>query len=131
MKETALVPMERIQQRILLIRGQKVMLDYDLSRLYEVETRLLTRAVRRNIERFPSDFMFQLTPEEYKALRSQIGISDLRTGVRYRPMAFTEPGVAMLSKARPARVGHDSNDFWSVDFSWLCWIWGLPVFRQN
>ena len=97
MKDSVLVPVERIQQNILLMRGQKVMLDCDLARLYGVETRVLTRAVRRNIDRFPSDFMFQLTTEEYTALRSQIGISDVRTGVRYRPMAFTEPGVAMLS----------------------------------
>ena len=106
-KETALVPMERIEQAILLIRGQRVMLDADLAELYEVETGKLVRAVKRNIERFPVDFMFQLTQEEFRTLRYQFGISktatdrskarDGRGGRRYPPYAFTEQGVAMLS----------------------------------
>lgn len=80
------------------IRGQRVMLDADLARLYEVETRILTRALTRHRERFPADFMFQLTSDEAEVLRSQIGISnDGRGGRRYMPYAFTEQGVAMLS----------------------------------
>lgn len=92
----ALIPMERITHAILLIRGQKVMLDADLARLYAVETKALNRAVKRNIGRFPDDFMFQLTDEEAERLRRQIGTSK-RGGRRYYPYAFTEQGVAMLS----------------------------------
>lgn len=89
-----LVPIERIERKILLIRGQKVMLDKDLAGLYDVETKQLTRQVRRNIKRFPKDFMFRLRKEEF--LRCQIGTSK-RGGRRYLPYAFTEQGVAMLS----------------------------------
>lgn len=91
------IPPQRIERRILLIRGQKVMLDADLAELYDVETKMLNRAVRRNIERFPEDFMFQLTAQEDEGLRRQIGTSKMRGGRRYRPLAFTEQGVAMLS----------------------------------
>lgn len=91
------IPPERIERRILLIRAQKVMLDSDLAELYEVETKMLTRAVRRNAERFPEDFMFQLTTAESQSLRCQFGTSNGRGGRRYRPYAFTEQGVAMLS----------------------------------
>jgi hypothetical protein len=95
----AIIPLERIESRILFIRGQKVMLDADLARLYEVETRALVQAVKRNIERFPGDFMFQLTQDEFDFLRSQSVISNPegRGGRRYLPYAFTEQGVAMLS----------------------------------
>jgi hypothetical protein len=87
-----------IEQRILLIRGQKVMLDSDLAALYQVETRVLVQAVKRNLDRFPADFMFQLATEESNSLRSQSVISnDGRGGRRYLPYAFTEQGVAMLS----------------------------------
>lgn len=80
------------------IRGQRVILDADLARLYEVETRILTRAVTRHLERFPADFMFQLTAEETEDLRSQIGISSrVHGGRRFLPYVFTEQGVAMLS----------------------------------
>lgn len=93
-----LIPIERIERRIFLIRGQKVMLDSDLASLYEVETRILTRAVKRNKERFPLDFMFQLNNQEVSCLRSQIGTSNEgRGGRRYNPFVFTEYGVAMLS----------------------------------
>ncbi len=93
-----LVPVERIESKIFLIRGKKVMLDRDLAILYEVETRVLNQAVRRNIERFPEDFMFQLTKEEMKNWTSQIVITNKeKMGLRRRPYAFTEPGVAMLS----------------------------------
>ena len=81
------------------IRGQKVMLDFELAELYEVETRYLNQAVKRNIERFPSDFMFRLTSEEWEDFKvtSQIVISPLGGGRQYIPYAFTEQGVAMLS----------------------------------
>jgi len=83
--------------RIYFIRDQKVMLDRDLAELYGVETRILNQAVRRNIKRFPDDFMFQLTLKEFESLRSQIVTSKIRGGLRYTPFAFTEQGVAMLS----------------------------------
>jgi hypothetical protein len=97
--KTGLVPVERIEQAILLVRGHKVMLDVDLAALYGVETRALIQAVKRNLERFPDDFMFQLTAAEHAALRSQNVISkrEGRGGRRYLPYAFTEQGVAMLS----------------------------------
>jgi hypothetical protein len=97
--KTSAVPIERIERAILLLRGHKVMLDADLATLYEVETRVLVQAVKRNIERFPEDFMFQLDVEEVQALRSQSVISNApgRGGRRYAPYAFTEQGVAMLS----------------------------------
>ncbi len=93
----SIVPVERIQDAILLIRGEKVMLDADLGALYGVETRVLIQAVKRNRERFPRDFMFQLSGQEFRALRSQTVTSSSWGGRRYRPYAFTEQGVAMLS----------------------------------
>ena len=93
---SSIVPVERIERCILSIRGHKVMLDSDLAKLYGVEAKALTRAVRRNAERFPPDFMFQLSAEEFGNLRCQIGASRWG-GRRYRPYAFTEQGVAMLS----------------------------------
>lgn len=100
-----LTPLEIIENKIYIIRGQKVMLDKDLAWLYEVETKALNRVVKRNPERFPEDFMFQLTQEEFDNLRCQIGTSSLKSqiatsswgGQRYLPYAFTEHGVAMLS----------------------------------
>ena len=111
---TELIPYENIKTKIYFIRGQKVMIDRDLAVLYGVDTGALNRGVKRNIERFPSDFMFQLTKKEFENLKCQIGISshkksedkdDLRYqfgtsnwgGIRRPPYAFTEPGVAMLS----------------------------------
>jgi hypothetical protein len=85
-----------IQSKIHTIRGQRVMLDFDLALLYEVETKYLKRTVRRNIARFPPDFMFELSPEEWEILRCNFGTSSWG-GVRYPPFAFTEHGVAMLS----------------------------------
>jgi len=96
-KITAIVPAERIQGHIYLMRNQKVMLSHDLAELYQVQTKQLTRAVRRNIERFPRDFMFQLSEKEARDLRRQLGTSSQHGGRRYRPYAFTEQGVAMLS----------------------------------
>ncbi|MBP1696769.1 MAG: DNA-binding protein [Deltaproteobacteria bacterium] len=100
-KDVALVPLERIERSILLIRGQKVMLDRDLAQLYGVETRALNQAVRRNIDRFPADFMFHLTREEILRI-SQFVTSSGHPGVRTlkfskNVMVFTEHGVAMLS----------------------------------
>ena len=95
-----------IERRILLVRGQKVMLDSDLAELYGVQTKTLNQAVKRNLDRFPEDFMFQLTLVEVEGLRCQIGTSNLRSqivtsnrrgGRRYSPYVFTEHGVAMLS----------------------------------
>ncbi len=91
-----LIPSEVIERRILLIRGQKVMLDADLAQLYGVETKALKRAVNRNRDRFPEDFCFQLSKAEFENLRYQFGTSSWG-GVRYSPYAFTEQGVAMLS----------------------------------
>jgi len=91
------LPPERIERRILLIRGQKVMLDADLAELYEVQTKELNLAVRRNLDRFPDDFMFQLSALEFRNLRLQSVTSNSWGGRRYRPYAFTEQGVAMLS----------------------------------
>ena len=92
-----LIPVERIEQRIVLMRGQKVMLSSDLAKLYEVEPKALVQAVKRNAERFPSDFMFQLTPQEVVILKSQFVTSSWGGMRRARPYAFTEQGVAMLS----------------------------------
>lgn len=98
MTQTGLIPVERIERAIYLIRGEKVMLDRDLAALYGVETRILKRAVRRNLDRFPKDFMFVLDPTEFRNWRSQFVISNSeRQGLRYPPMAFTEHGILMLS----------------------------------
>ena len=95
---TMLTPQEVIANKIFLIRGQRVMLDRHLAGLYGVPTRVLNQAVKRNIKRFPDDFMFQLTKEEFKHWRSQFVISNSdRIGLRRAPYAFTEQGVAMLS----------------------------------
>jgi hypothetical protein len=95
-KEINVVP-EVIERRILLIRGQKVMLDFHLAELYEVETKTLKRAVKRNLDRFPIDFMLALTPEEYTPLRYQFGTLKRGAHSKYLPYAFTEQCVAMLS----------------------------------
>ena len=96
MTSTSLLPLERIEKNILLIRGEKVMLSNELAHLYHVEPRVLIQAVKRNLNRFPGDFMFQLSVEEWETLKSQIVISK-RGGIRTPPYAFTEQGVAMLS----------------------------------
>ena len=92
-----MIPIEQIEQKILLIRGQKAMLDSDLARLYGVSTKVLNQAVKRNKARFPRDFMLKLSAAEATVLRSQIVTSKGRGGRQYRPYAFTEQGVAMLS----------------------------------
>ncbi len=95
--DNAMVPEERIERKILLLRGHKVMLDSDLAGLYEVPLKVLIQSVKRNLDRFPGDFMFQLTGEEEAILRSQFVTSSSWGGRRYPPYAFTEQGVAMLS----------------------------------
>jgi len=93
------IPVELIERKIYLIRGHKVMLDSDLAGLYQVATKVLNQAVRRNLDRFPADFMFQLNEEELENWRSQIVTSNpgAKMGLRRPPYAFTEHGVAMLS----------------------------------
>ena len=112
MSRASVIPIDRIEQRIVLLRGEKVMLSPHLAELYGVEPKVLLQAVKRNAERFPSDFMFQLTPEEVRRSRSQFvtlnSVSDKRSrsqivilkrgqNLKYLPYAFTEQGVAMLS----------------------------------
>jgi len=95
MKE--LIPQEIIEQKIFLIRGKKVIFDKNLARMYNVSTKNLNKAVKRNIERFPEDFMLQLTIQEHESLRFQIGTLKRGQHTKYLPYAFTEQGVAMLS----------------------------------
>ncbi len=97
-----------IQNRIHEIRGHKVMLDFDLAELYEVETKRLKEAVRRNIDRFPDDFMFNLSKQEFESLRTQIATSK-RGGTRYTPFAFTEQGVSMLSSVLKSKKAIQVN----------------------
>jgi hypothetical protein len=97
MKQQSIVPSEIIEKRIFFIRGQKVMLDFQLAELYNVQTKRLKEQVRRNLSRFPEDFMFELTEDEFNALRTQFATSSKRGGMRYRPFVFTEQGVAMLA----------------------------------
>jgi hypothetical protein len=97
-----------INTKIHTFRDVKVMLDYDLAALYETETKNLKRQVNRNIERFPEDFMFQLTKEEFDNLRCQVGTSSYG-GTRYLPYAFTEQGVAMLSSVLSSQKAIDVN----------------------
>jgi len=93
----SMIPMVRVEKAILQLRGERVLLDYDLAELYGVEIRVLVQAVKRNIERFPEDFMFQLSKEEFEILKSHFVISSGWGGRRTLPYAFTEQGVAMLS----------------------------------
>ncbi len=105
---TDLLPIDSITGKFLLIRGQKVILDRDLAKLYGVETRTLKQAVRRNIRRFPKDFMFSITNQEVKDLTSQLVISSWG-GTRHKPMAFTELGVAMLSSVLKSEQAIEVN----------------------
>ncbi|MFM9903129.1 MAG: ORF6N domain-containing protein [Pyrinomonadaceae bacterium] len=97
--EVAVIRFDQVEQKIFLIRDQKVMLDKDLAEMYDVPTKVFNQAVSRNLERFPTDFRFQLTSDEFVNLRSQFVTSSLRNygGRRYMPYVFTEQGVAMLS----------------------------------
>ena len=110
MTQAALVPPGRIERRIIVVRGENVLLDEDLARMYEVETRALVQAVKRNAKRFPPDFMFQLSREELETLRARLGApAPGRGGRRYLPHAFTEQGVAMLASVlRSDRAVHVS-----------------------
>ena len=100
-----LISQGEINSRIFTLRGKEVMIDVDLAELYQVETKVFNQAVKRNIERFPDDFMFQLTEKEYENLRSQIVTSSLKHGGRrYFPYAFTEQGVYMLSAVLKSAV---------------------------
>lgn len=108
------IPNERIVNRIFLIRGRKVMFDKDLAELYGVKTKVLNQAVKRNIERFPSDFMFQLTIPEMEVWqrvysRSQIVTLNRGQNIKYLPYVFTEQGVAMLSSVLNSRTAIDVN----------------------
>lgn len=102
MAQKSIVPAEQIENCIYLLRGQRVMLDIDLAMLYGVETKTLNRAVKRNLPRFPEDFMFQLSIKEFESLRYQFGTSK-RGGRRYPPYVFTEQGIAMLSSVLHSR----------------------------
>ncbi len=99
---------EKVINKIYLLRDKKIMLDFDLAELYNVETKQLKRQVKRNMRRFPKDFMFELTKKEFDNLRSQIGTSSWG-GTRYLPMAFTEQGVAMLSSVLGSDTAIDVN----------------------
>ena len=103
-----MIPDELIMNKIYLIRGRKVMLDMDLAQVYGVETKIFKQQVRRNIERFPYDFMFELSKEEFANLRSQI-VTSSWGGIRYSPMAFTEQGVAMLSSVLNSKLAIKVN----------------------
>ena len=101
--------LQTIQKKIYEIRGKQVMLDFDLALLYGVETKVLKQGVKRNIRRFPVDFMFELTQEEFNSLRSQFVRSNKRGGIRYMPFAFTEQGVAMLSSILKSETAIEIN----------------------
>lgn len=101
--------LQLIQSKIHEIRGQRVMLDFDLAEMYGTETKYLKRAVRSNIKRFPSDFMFELTKEEFDNLRCNFCTSNKRGGTRFMPFAFTEQGVAMLSSVLNSDVAIEIN----------------------
>jgi argonaute-like protein implicated in RNA metabolism and viral defense len=102
------IQLQTIESKIYTLRGQKVMLDFDLAEIYGTQTKRLKEAVRRNSRRFPMDFMFELTNDEWQSLRSQIA-SSKRGGIRYAPFAFTEWGVAMLSSVINTDVSIEIN----------------------
>jgi len=105
---TIVIPDELIFSKIFLIRDKQVILDKDLADFYQVETKQLKRAVRRNIDRFPDDFMFELTLEEFQYLRSQFGTSSWG-GSRYVPMAFTEHGIVMIASVLQSQRAINAN----------------------
>lgn len=106
--DSELIPQEAIQSKILFLRGKRVMLDSDLAMLYGVETRALIQAVKRNIERFPDDFMFKLTNQELRNLISQF-VTSSWGGIRKNPYAFTEQGIAMLSSVLKSKQAIQVN----------------------
>ena len=101
--------LQQIETKIYEIRGQKVMLDFDLAELYETETKYLKRSVRANMRRFPNDFMFELSKIEWETLRCNFSTSNKRGGTRYLPFAFTEQGVSMLSSVLGSEKAIDVN----------------------
>ena len=108
------ISVDNIKTKIYEFRGQKVMLDFDLALLYQVETKRLKEAVKRNIDRFPEDAMFVLTEDDFLSLRSQFATSNKRGGTRYMPFAFTELGISMLSSVLSssiARLRNGERDF--------------------
>ena len=109
MVEKSIIPTEKIVTNIFLIRNEKVILDSNLAKLYGVETKVLKRAVRRNIERFPNDFMFELTQKEFNSLRSKSGTLKRGQHSKYLPFVFTEQGVAMLSSVLQSKQAIDVN----------------------
>ena len=109
MNENGVIPIDQVESIIFLVRGQKVILDRDLAQLYGITTGNLNKAVNRNIDRFPNDFMFQLTPEEYKSLRFRFGIFKKGQHSKYLPYAFTEQGVAMLSSVLRSKRAIEVN----------------------
>ena len=111
--------LETVVRRIIELRGQRVMLDADLAVLYGVETGALVRAAKRNPDRFPEDFMFQLTPEEWSSLRCQIATSKGRGGRRYAPYAFTEHGALMLSSILNSSRATEISLLFIRAFVWL------------
>ena len=106
--KTQIVPDEVVMSKIHLIRGQKVMLDYDLAELYEIENKVLKQSVKRNMDRFPPDFLFELTFDEYHSLRSQFVTLEKGRGKhsKYLTFAFSEQGIAMLSSILNSSKGH-------------------------
>jgi hypothetical protein len=126
--------LELIKNSILYIRGKRVILDYELSNLYEVETKALKQAVRRNIDRFPEDFMFQLTKEEWKLLRSQSVTLEIGKGhhPKYLPFAFTEQGVAMLSAVlNSQRAIQASIQIMRAFVLMRQWVLDYKIFKRN
>jgi len=107
--KTKIAPVQRIEDMIYLIRGQRVMLDFDLARVYGVTTKRLKEQFRRNAKRFPNDFAFQLANQELTILRSQIATSRLHGGLRYLPTAFTEHGALMLASVLNSPVAIDAS----------------------
>jgi hypothetical protein len=108
--EISIIPDELVVNKIYFLRNQKVMLDRDLAALYGIETRVLKQAVRRNFVRFPEDFMFELTKEEFENWRSQFATSNSdKMGLRYAPMVFTEHGVLMLSSVLNSEKAIQTN----------------------
>lgn len=103
--------LEQIKNSILEIRGKKVILDFELAKMYQVETKYLKRTVRNNLKRFPSGFMFELSPKEWNNLRCNFSTSKNVGGIRYLPFAFTEQGVAMLSGLLNSNVAIERNEY--------------------
>ncbi len=108
MRKNGLIPIKKIADKIVLVRGEKVMFDTDLAELYQVETKVLNQAVKRNLHRFPEDFMFQLSKKEMKNLKSQI-VTSSWGGARKLPYVFTEQGIAMLSSVLNSKIAINVN----------------------